>query len=189
VTKSCVAVFACLLGCGHAAPATPGPRLSGEEVLEQGGELADVDAARATVSVTADRVVVWGVTEVPDGSRMQMALAGVDAITRAELLKAIEVRVSGVVTSVESKDPAQRSVVVETVEAVSGALNQAGPLPHGWARVRRGDKIVLRLWARLDVPRTTLENAIRAAVARAGQGDAAAIVGGLTTPPMETPAR
>jgi len=122
VTKSCVAVCACLLGCGHAAPATTGPKPSGEEVLEQGGELADVDAARATVSVTADRVVVWGVTEVPDGSRMQMALAGVDAITRAELLKAIEVRVSGVVTSVESKDPAQRSVVVETVEAVSGAL-------------------------------------------------------------------
>jgi hypothetical protein len=163
--------------------------LSGEEVLERGGELADVDAARATVSVTADRVVVWGVTEVPDGSRMQMALAGVDAITRSELLKAIEVRVSGVVTSVESSDPAGRSVVVETVEAASGVLSQTGPLPHGWARVRRGDKIVLRLWARLDVPRTILESAIRAAVARAGQGDATAIIGGLTTPPMETPAR
>jgi hypothetical protein len=80
-------------------------------------------------------------------------------------------------------------VVVETVEAVSGALNQAGPLPHGWARVHRGDKIVLRLWARLDVQRTVLENAIRASVARAGQGDPSAIVGGLTTPPMEMPAR
>ena len=140
MTKSCIALVVCLFGCGHAAPATTGPKSSGEEVLERGGELADVDAARATVSVTADRVVVWGVTEVPDGSRMQMALSGVDAITRSELLKAIEVRVSGVVTSVESSDPAGRSVVVETVEAVSGALNQAGPLPHGWARVRRGDK-------------------------------------------------
>jgi hypothetical protein len=118
-----------------------------------------------------------------------MALAGVDAITRSELLKAIEVRVSGVVTSVESSDPAGRSVVVETVEAVSGALNPAGSLPHGWARIRRGDKIVLRLWARLDVPRTVLEGAIRAAVARAGQGDATAIIGGLTTPPMEATTR
>lgn len=185
MTKSCIALFVCLLGCGHAAPATTGHRPSGEEVLERGGELAEVDAARATVSVTADRVVVWGVTEVPDGSRMQVALAGVDAITRSELLKAIEVRVSGVVTSVESSDPAGRSVVVETVEAVSGALNQAGPLPHGWARLRRGDKIVLRLWARLDVPRTTLESAIRAAVARAGQGDPAAFIGGLSTPPTD----
>ena len=189
MTKSCVALFVLLLGCGHAAPVATGPALSGEEVLERGGELADVDAARATVSVTADRVVVWGVAEVPDGSRMQMALAGVDAITRSELLKAIEVRVSGVVTSVESSDPAGRSVVVETVEAVSGALNPAGSLPHGWARIRRGDKIVLRLWARLDVPRTVLEGAIRAAVARAGQGDATAIIGGLTTPPMEATTR
>ena len=185
MTKSCLVFSALLLGCGHSAPAATGPAPSGEEVLERGGELADVDAARAIVSVTADRVVVWGVTEVPDGSRMQMALAGVDAITRAELLKAIEVRVSGVVTSVESSDPAGRSVVLETVEAVSGALSQAGPLPHGWARVRRGGKIVLRLWARLDVPRTVLEGAIRAAVARAGQGDATVIIGGLTTPPME----
>jgi hypothetical protein len=176
---------ALLLGCGHAGPGAAAPGSSQEEVLERGGELADADAARATVSVMADRVVVWGMTEVPDGSRMQMALAGVDAITRSELLKAIEVRVSGVVTSVESSDPARRSVVVETVEAASGALTQTGPLLHGWARVRRGDMVVLRLWARLNVPRTTLESAIRAAVARAGQGDPAAIIGGLTTPPGE----
>jgi hypothetical protein len=189
MTKSCVVLFVLLFGCGHAAPAATGPGPSGEDVLERGGELADVDAARANVSVTADRVVVLGVTEVPDGSRMQMALAGVDAITRSELLKAIEVRVSGVVTSAESSDPARRSVVVETVEAVSGALNETGPLPHGWARVRRDDKIVLRLWARLDVARTVVESAIRASVARAGRGDPGAIVGGLTTPPMEATTR
>jgi hypothetical protein len=76
-------------------------------------------------------------------------------------------------------------VAVETVEAVSGALTKAGPLPHGWARIRQGDKIVLRLWARLDVPRTILESAIAATLARAGQGDASAIIGGLTTPAME----
>ena len=175
-----------LLGCGHAGPEAARPAPLREEVLERGGELADADAVRAKVSVTADRVSVWGMTEVPDGSRMQMALAGVDAITRSELLKSIEVRVSGVVTSVESTDPARRSVVVETVEAVSGALSSAGPLAHGWARVRRGDKIVLRLWARLDVARTVLESAVRAAVTRAGQGDPAAIIGGLTTPPMES---
>lgn len=185
MTKISLALSVVLLGCGHASPGATGPAPSREEVLERGGELADADAVRATVSVTADRVVVWGVTEVPDGSRMQMALAGVDAIARSELLKAIEVRVSGVVTSVESSDPARRRVVVETVEAVRGALTKAGPLPHGWARIRQGDKIVLRLWARLDVPRKTLESAIHTALARAGQGDASAIVGGLTTPPSE----
>jgi len=171
-----------LLGCGHAGPRSAGPVPSGEVVLERGGELADADAVRATVSVSADRVVVWGLTEVPDGSRMQMALAGVDAITRSELLKAIEVRVSGVVTSVESSDPARRSVVVETMEAASGALDGTGPLPHGWARIRRDDKTVLRLWARLEVPRAALEAAVRASLARAGQGDPADVIGGLTTP-------
>jgi hypothetical protein len=85
----------------------------------------------------------------------------------------------------ESSGPARRSVVVETVEAASGALTQTGPLPHGWARVRRGDRVVLRLWARLDVPRTTLESAIHPALARAGQGNPAAIIGGLTAPPAE----
>jgi hypothetical protein len=145
--------------------------------------LADSDAVRAVVSVTADKVVVWGVTEVPDGSRLQMALAGVDAITRSELLKAIEVRTAGVVTSGERSDSAQQTVVVETVEAVSGVLTQTGPLPHGWARVRQGDRFVLRLWARLEVPRAVLESAIQSALARAGKGNAAALIGGLTTAP------
>src|SRR5208283_3492997 len=103
-----------LLGCGHTGPEAARPAPSPEEVLERGGELANADAVRAKVLVTADRVSVWGMTEVPDGSRMQMALAGVDAITRSELLKSIEVRVSGVVTSVESTDPSARCVVVES---------------------------------------------------------------------------
>ena len=183
IVFSLSSIFLFLAACGHAAQ--PRPRPSGETVLERGGELADSDAIRASVSVTADKVVVWGVTEVPDGSRMQMALAGVDAITRSELLKAIQVRTAGIVTSVESSDPSRQAVVVETVEAVSGALSQAGPLPHGWARLRQGDRIVLRLWARLEVPRSMLENAIQAALARAGQGSPANLIGGLTTPPME----
>jgi hypothetical protein len=188
----------CLVGCGHAAQqrspgeGPPGEGLPGghppkEVVLERGGELADSDAIRAVVSVTADKVVVWGVTEVPDGSRMQMALAGVDAITRSELLKAIEVRTMGVVTSGERSDSARQTVVVETVEAVSGALTQMGPLPHGWARVRQGDKIVLRLWARLEVPRAMLESAVQSTLARAGQGNAASLIDGLTTAPKSKP--
>jgi hypothetical protein len=78
-----------LLGCAHASPAP-----LGEEVLDRGGELADIQAERRTVEVTGSTVTVWGLTEVPDGSRMQMALAGVDAITRSELLKAVQVRVA-----------------------------------------------------------------------------------------------
>ncbi len=170
------------LACAHAgAPAEP----HGEEVLERGGELANLPAERATVTVTPTTVTVWGLTEVPDGSRLQVAFAGVDAITRAELLKSVEVRVAGVVTSVESTDPARRSVVVETVEAVDGLLARAGPLPHGWARLRRSGAVVIRIWARLEVPRGELETSVRSVLARRGQGDPATLVGGLATPPTE----
>ena len=119
-------VSALWLACAHAgAPAEP----RGEEVLERGGELANVQAERAVVAVTPTTVTVWGLTEIPDGSRLQIAFAGVDAITRAELLKSIQFRVDGIVTSVESSDPNRRSVVVETVEAVDGLLAHAGRCP------------------------------------------------------------
>jgi hypothetical protein len=166
------------LACAHAG-APRGPR--GEEVLERGGELANVQAERATLTVTATTVTVWGLTEVPDGSRMQVAFAGVDAITRAELLKSIQVRVAGVVTSVESTDPHRRSVEVETVEAVDGLLSRSGPLPHGWARLRRDGGVLIRLWARLEVPRASLETTVRSVLAQRGAAaDPADIVGGLT---------
>jgi hypothetical protein len=165
------------LGCAH-----PGAR-GGGDILERGGELADVVAERSVVTVNSSTVAVLGLTEVPEGSRWQMALAGVDAITRSELLKAVQVRVSSVEADVESTDPAQRSIAIETVEAVDGVLAHAGPMTHGWARVRRGDEIVVRLWARLEVPRVTVEGAVRAVLERRGKGSAAAIVEGLSTPP------
>lgn len=144
-------------GCGHAASGGSGR----EEVLERGGELAAAEATRATVTVTPASVTVWGLSEVPDGSRMQMAFAGVDAITRAALLKSVEVRISDLVASTESSDEARRAVVIQTVETVDGVLPRATGLPHGWARVRRNGEVVLRVWARLEVPRAELEGAVR----------------------------
>lgn len=173
---SSLSVLALCLACAHASGTKP----RGEEVLERGGELADNRAERATVTVTPTTVTVWGLTEVPDGSRLQVAFAGVDAITRSELLKAIQVRVAGTVTSVESTDPNRRSVVVETVEAVDGLLTRSGPLPHGWVRVRRNGEVVIRIWARLEVPRAALETSVRSVLSRRGQGDPAAIVQGLS---------
>ncbi len=144
------------LGCAHSAAGTSYT----EQVLARGGELADAPKERA-MQVTASQVSVWGVSEVPADSRLQVALAGVDAITRSELLKAIEVRVSEVVTSVDSSDPRRRSLVVETSEAVAGVLARGAPLPHGWARIARDGQVILRIWARLDVPRDSLESALR----------------------------
>jgi hypothetical protein len=178
----CLSFSALWLACAHGGA---GAERRGEEVLERGGELADSRAERATVTVTPTTVTVWGLTEVPDGSRLQIAFAGVDAITRAELLKAVEVRVAGTVTSVESTDPNRRSVVVETVEAVDGLLAHSGPLPHGWVRVRRNGEVVIRIWARLEVPRAALETSVRSVLARRGQGDPAAIVDGLPQHPSE----
>lgn len=162
-----------LVACAHA-----GPR---EDVIERGGELADVEAARAPVAVTATSITVWGSSEVPDGSRMQMAFAGVDAITRSELLKAVQVRVASVVTDVDSTDPRRRSLTVETMETVDGVLSRAGALPHGWARVRRGNETVLRIWARLEIPRAQLETAVRSLLERRGHAFSPGLIDGLTS--------
>jgi len=137
-------------------------RLTGH-VLERGGELADVKVERTNVTVTNSTVTVWGVLEVPDGSRMQAAYAGVDAITRAELLKVLRVRVAGVVVSVESTKPEETSAFERTFEAVEGVIRHAGTPVHGWERAVRGDDVIVRLWARLTVPRAELESSLQAA--------------------------
>lgn len=162
------------VACAH-------PGLQGEDVLERGGELAQARPEQATVAVTADTITVWGITEVPDGSRLQMAFAGVDAITRSELLKAVEVRVTSTETDVESNDPSRRSLTLQTIEAVDGVLPRATPMPHGWVRVRRGNDVVLRVWARLEVSRESVEAALRSV--RASHLNAAAIVDGLPSVP------
>lgn len=177
----CAAALLLALGCASAPPQATG--LPGEEVLERGGELREQWPERS-LEVTEERVRVWGISEVPEGSRLQLALSGVDAITRAELLKAVRVRVQAVLLDVESSAAQRGAAGPETLslqitESVSGMLDRAGPLPHGWARIRRGDRVVLRLWARLDVQRSALEAALRAPLSRAGR-DAGAFVRGLT---------
>lgn len=163
-----------LVACAHT---TSSPA---ERVLERGGELANARPDRAVLTVNADTITAWGMTEVPDGSRMQMAFAGVDAITRAELLKAIQVRVVGVTTDVESTDPARRSLTVETVEVVDGVLARGGPLPHGWARIQRGDRVFLRVWSRLEVPRASVETAVTSVLERHGRSYSPVLLEGLT---------
>ncbi len=162
-------------GCGAAA--APAAALPGEEVLERGGELRAERPERALL-VTREWVSVWGLTEVPDGSRLQLGLSGVDAITRSELLKAVRVRVGAVVTDVESTDPRRRSLLVETTERVSGLLARGQPLPHGWARIRRGERVERRLWARQDVRRAELEAALQEPLEGSG-AEVRGFVGGL----------
>jgi len=153
-------------------------------MLARGGELRD-DRPERAIDVGREWVSVWGITEVPDGVRLQLALSGVDAITRAELLKALRVRVQSLVTSMESTDPKTHGVEVATAESVTGLLDRAAPLPHGWARVRRGKHLVMRLWARLTVRRADLEAALGAPLANTGR-DVAELIDGLALE-QETP--
>jgi hypothetical protein len=132
-------------------------------VLERGGELAEVRVDMTNVTVTQSAVTLWSVLEVPDGSRKQAAYAGVDAVARSELLKLIRVRVTDVMVSVESTDPARSAAYEHTFEAVGGVIRHAGTPLHGWERVQRGEQNVLRVWARLTVPRAELESALVAA--------------------------
>ncbi|MET0286539.1 MAG: hypothetical protein ABW352_18800 [Polyangiales bacterium] len=131
------------------------------DVLERGGELGKVDVAETKLEVSDSTVTAWGVLEVPDGSRMQATYAGVDAIARAELLKFIRVRVASVMVSVESSDPARNDAYERIVESVSGSLRHAGTTKHAWERVQHPDRVILRVWSRLTVPRADVEALLR----------------------------
>jgi len=150
-----------ILGCHHAGASNPYGR-----VLARGGELGDVSLEEKKVIITDTTVGVWGVIEVPDGSRMQATYAGVDAITRAELLKLIRVRIQAEMVSVDSTDPARRDAYEHTVESVAGSLRGAGEKAYGWERVQRGEQVILRVWSRLSVPRADVDAALQAARAQ-----------------------
>jgi hypothetical protein len=154
----------CLLACRTQATASFG------HTLERGDTLADVRVEDMTVQIGESTVRAWGLLEVPDGSRLAVAYAGVDAIARAELLKLVRVRVAGVMVSVDSSDPARRTAYERTLEAVAGSLRRAGSTQHGWARVQQGERVVLRVWSRLSVPRADVEAAL---VASRAAGDIA----------------
>ena len=138
---------------------------------------------QTNVTVTSDLVTVWGVLEVPDGSRLQAAYAGVDAITRAELLKVLRVRVAGVVVSVESTKPEEKTAFEHTFEAVEGVIRHAGAPVHGWQRVLHGDAVHLRIWARLSVPRRELERSLEDARAKGDVALPANIIDELASSP------
>ena len=172
------------MGCAASTANSPALGRT-EETLARGGELAG-EAPDRSIRIDGDSVSIWGTTEVPDGSRLQLAFSGVDAIARAELLKAVRVRVQSLMVDVESNDPKARSLTLTTTESVSGVLDRAGPLPHGWARIQRGDEQIIRLWARLRVSRAALEAALREPLASSGH-DASTFVAGLRSVADTTP--
>jgi hypothetical protein len=138
--------------------ASSGTSTAGGDVVARGGPLRPESMPAANVTVGRDAIVVWAVTELPGNSRMQAAHAAIDAITRAELLKHLEVRVASGMADVAS-DELQRIKLV-TAEAVRGRLAGSVPIEHGWVKLRRPDRIVLKLVARMVVPKTVLEKAV-----------------------------
>ncbi len=150
-TFSFALCFVCACQRGPAAPFG--------RVLEHGGQLGDVAVKDTTPRITREGVTVWGVIEVPDGSRIQPSYAAADAIARAELLRLVRVRVAGVMVSVDSTDPARQQAYEHTMEAVDGSLRAAGDIQRGYQRVLRGADIILRVWSRLSVSRADFEAA------------------------------
>ena len=146
------------------------PTLSaGEQLLSSGGELDLSTLPAATVTRTADRLIAVGQTEVPAGSRLQAALALVDAVARAELVASVR---SGVATLERSSEEVAgarttQSVEVITAQAAQGLLPGRAPARHGWQKVRRAGEEVLRLWAVLEADRAAVE----ASLAKALPGD------------------
>ncbi len=146
------AVTAGLLGCAG-APRTF-PTAAGETVRDSGGALRVADLPRGNVEHLGEELAVWGLTEVPDGSRMQAAEAMVDAITRAELLRRVQVTVAE--SALDLADGERQLLERRTAEAVAARLPGLAPIAHGWERLERDGTTVLRLAGRLQISRAAL---------------------------------
>jgi hypothetical protein len=153
------------LACA-AAQAQKAPLEPGEVLLERGGELQLDGAPPATLRFVGDDVEAFAQTEVPGDSRLQAALAMVDALVRAELLKSIQVGVAAVDTATQTSSANTQAQASSSAaaEAVKGVLPKL-PLPeHGWVKVKRDGAVLLRLHARIKVARATIAGALQGAV-------------------------
>ena len=149
-----------------------GPR---EEVISTGGELSFAQIPAASIQRTNGEVVAWGLTEVPGDSRLQAALALVDANVRAELLSAIRVGIASsleVNTSSSTTRDAQaapqsresQQVVERIVQTTAGLLPSLAPIQHGWRKIRRDGVVVLQLCARIVAPEEALVASLRSSM-------------------------
>ncbi|MEE8409534.1 MAG: hypothetical protein V3T05_08010 [Myxococcota bacterium] len=150
-------LLVCSVSCASSGK-KPNAAHYGDDVVARGGELRVEEMPGAGVQVTEEGLVVWAMTELPGNSRMQAAHAAIDAITRAELIKFLEVHVASLMEDVATDDA--QHIELTTVEAVHGTIIGSAPIRHGWVKARREGDIVLRLVARMDVPKAMLENAI-----------------------------
>ena len=144
------------------------PLEPGETLLSRGGDLPLEGRPSATVKQEGPNLVTWASTEVPGDSRLQAALAMVDAIVRSELLKAVQVGVASVETVDASAGSGgeKLSITSSAAEVAKGLLPKL-PLPqHAWLKVRRDGAEVLRLYARLEVNRTTVTTAVQEALSK-----------------------
>jgi hypothetical protein len=169
---------------GAAAAAGVSAEASGrppaEVVLAAGGELGLIDRP---LSANPAMVAVSSSVEVPGDSRLQAALAMVDATTRAELCKTVAVAIVSLETD-QQVDGAAPEVMSYTAEATR-VLLPALPLPsHAWRKVQREGEVVLVLYGRLEVPVEQLAAAVSKLLTARGKpaGRAAGVVERLAAP-------
>jgi len=91
---------------------------------------------------------------------MQMAQAGVKAITRAELLKFVRVSVLSAMRDATQSD-GTTTVEHQTLETVRERLPGFAPVAVGWVEVERDGKRLLRLLGRIEVTKQQMNDILR----------------------------
>lgn len=139
-------------GCATSASVAP----ESGDVLDAGGAIRVADMPARNIEVGEAGLVVWGMTEVPANSRMQAAEAMVDAVTRAELLKFVQVGVGSFQLDVEMEKNGVTIQQIEliTAEVIQAKLPSASLIQHGWEKTPE----ILRLVGRLEVSRQLLRD-------------------------------
>ena len=108
---------------------------------------------------SSDRFVVWAEAEFPGESRLQAAYASVDAIVRAEFLKAFKVRVASLMKDLQTE--AGQHIELQTFEKVNADIRGHLKIKHGWAKFKRDGKIVLRVIASAEVAKNRVRSSLK----------------------------
>jgi hypothetical protein len=151
----------------------PYPAEPGERTLSSGGDLDLACVPSTSVTTDGDTVIAWGLSEVPGASRLQAALALVDAAARAELVASVQVGVASLFrSSGQTTQGGQGSALVlekVTAQVASGLLPALAPPVHGWRKVKRGAAEVLVVAARLTAGKRAVQESVAASLWAAQQ--------------------
>ncbi|MBN1961963.1 MAG: hypothetical protein JW841_13540 [Deltaproteobacteria bacterium] len=151
---------AAILACSNSAQVrTNSGNDESTSILATGGDQSLFNHNLATIIIDDNNITVFGAIEVPGNSRLQAAFAMIDAVTRAELAKAVAVSIVSLEIDVQS-DTAKPKITNLQSETTNIFTAKFSPMQRAWQRIQRGDENILALRAKTQISRKIFDQAV-----------------------------